>query len=109
MREGALRPDFVSSVSVGGVPDRGDLSSRAGSMYPAPAWDPERFTREQIQSLVRQVFSSTNERVVQQVVFSALGRQNGIDDLCLRVGETLSRERLGDVVVVGRAAVSEKK
>jgi hypothetical protein len=65
-------------------------------------WDPERFAREQIRGLVRQVFASTLPRPVRQVVFSAVESDTDLRGICMRVGESLALETLGSIAVVGR-------
>jgi hypothetical protein len=64
-------------------------------------WNPEDFAREQIQGLIRQVFFSSAERPVRQVVFSAAEAQTDMQNLCWRVGEALALETSGDIALVG--------
>lgn len=79
-----------------------DDSSRVeGNVRPFVGWSPERFASEQIRSLVRRVFSQSATPPVRQVVFSAVDPVTDVRDLCLRVGEMLAEETLGDVAVVG--------
>ncbi|HKC70741.1 MAG TPA: hypothetical protein VKB60_03915, partial [Terriglobales bacterium] len=63
-------------------------------------WNPEKFARQQIQRLVRQVFC-VGASLSRQVVFSALERETDIQAICLRVGEALALETSADVAVVG--------
>ena len=63
-------------------------------------WNPEKFARQQIQRLVRQVFC-VSASVSRQVVFSALEPETDIQTICLRVGEALALETCADVAVVG--------
>jgi len=72
-----------------------------GALHPSSGWNPCRFEREQIRSLVRQVFSPRSSPPVRQVVFSAVEAQTEVQSLCLHVAETLAVETSGDVVVVG--------
>ncbi|MGA2745892.1 MAG: hypothetical protein ABSE44_14445 [Candidatus Sulfotelmatobacter sp.] len=79
------------------------------SVQEARGWNPEDFARQQIQGLVRRVFfskvssnlSSNDERPVRQVVFSALDEETDVRSICRRVGETLAREIVGNVAIVG--------
>ena len=67
---------------------------------PLAAWDPERFAREQIRGLVRQVFSASETSPVRQVVFSAVEAETNVHNICQWVGETLAMETLRDVAIV---------
>jgi hypothetical protein len=68
---------------------------------PAGGWTPEKFGREQIQGLVRQVFLSNVGRPVRQVVFSALELETDVKHICRQVGEALALETMGRIAVVG--------
>jgi hypothetical protein len=67
----------------------------------AGGWTPERFGREQIQGLVRQVFLSNVGRPVRQVIFSALEPETDVKHICRQVGEALAMETMGRIAVVG--------
>jgi hypothetical protein len=67
----------------------------------ATLWNPERFAREQIRGLVRQVFLSTATPPVRQIVFSAADSETDVLGICLRVGEELASETAGTVAVAG--------
>ena len=71
------------------------------SVVEAGGWTPEKFGREQIQGLVRQVFLSNVGRPVRQVVFSALEPETDVKQICRQVGEALAVETLGRIAVVG--------
>jgi hypothetical protein len=71
------------------------------SVVQAGVWTPEKFGREQIQGLVRQVFLSNAERPVRQVVCSALEPETDVKDICRQVGEALAMETTGRIAVVG--------
>ena len=71
------------------------------SVVEAGGWTPEKFGREQIQGLVRQVFLSSVERPVRQVVFSALEPETDVKHICRQVGEALAVETRGRIAVVG--------
>jgi hypothetical protein len=64
-------------------------------------WDPEKFARQQIHALVRQVFFSGLEKRVRQVVFSAIEPETEIQTICRRVGEVLAGETVNRVAVLG--------
>jgi hypothetical protein len=77
-------------------------------VYPGPksaveagGWTPEKFGREQIQGLVRQVFFSNGGQPVRQVIFSALEPETDVKHICRQVGEALAAETMGRVAVVG--------
>ena len=62
-------------------------------------WNPERFAQEQIRGLVRRIFSPVGDRPVRQVVFSAIGPETDVSNICECVGEVLASEDAGDVVI----------
>src|ERR1700750_575427 len=64
-------------------------------------WDPESFAREQIRGLVRQLFFSSSERLLRQIVVSAVDRETDVRDICRRVGEELALETAGNVGIAG--------
>jgi len=64
-------------------------------------WNLDDFAREQLLGLVRQVFFSSADRRVRQVVFSAVDPEKEILSLCRQVGEVLSLETEGSVAVMG--------
>lgn len=65
-------------------------------------WNPEKFACDQIRALVRRVFSLEDPHPVRQVVFSAVGPDIDISDLCQRTGQVLAEEKLRDVAFVAR-------
>jgi len=71
-------------------------------------WSPQDFAREQIKGLVRRVFFANGGRSVKQVIFSAAGAHQDVDDICERVGRALALETSSDVAVVaGRTGERE--
>lgn len=64
-------------------------------------WNPEKFAREQIRGLVRQIFFSDAVRPTRQVVFSALEAETEVRSICRRVGEALASQITVRVAVVG--------
>ena len=80
---------------------REKLCPEDGAVSATGRWNPEDFAREQIRGLVRQVFFSTEERPVRQVVFSAMDRETDVRNICRRIGETLAMETTGTIAVVG--------
>ena len=80
---------------------REDVRPDSRTVAVAAGWNPEDFGREQIRSLVRQVFFAKGERLVRQVVFSAFDPQTDVKSICLRVGVALALETEGSVAVVG--------
>lgn len=73
----------------------------------AEGWNPEKFAREQIRSLVRQVFLSSLQPFVKQVVFSAVEQQSDVREICAQVAASLASEADGDVVLVGAGHSAE--
>ncbi|MFZ0805066.1 MAG: hypothetical protein WAN03_02735 [Candidatus Sulfotelmatobacter sp.] len=76
------------------------------SGQPAPAgphqgWSLENFAREQIRGLVRQVFFSSLDHTIRQVVFSAVDPETEVLSICRRVGEALASETQESIAVVG--------
>ncbi len=74
-------------------------------LRPAKAWTAEYFAREQVRSLVRQVFFNSMhgdaKTRIRQVVFSAPEPETDVRSLCRRTGEVLALENVGDVAVMG--------
>jgi len=66
------------------------------------AWNPERFAREQIRGLVRQVFFSNLLRPVRHVMFTPAEAETDVRSICMRVGESLALETMGSIAIVGR-------
>ena len=78
---------------------------KESACYRSPGWSPDgiqkKFAREQIGGLVRQVFSSSRNRPVRQVVLSAVEPETDVRSICRQVGEALALETLGAIAVVG--------
>jgi hypothetical protein len=74
-------------------------------LRPATAWTAENFAREQVRSLVRQVFFNSMHKDakarIRQVVFSAPEAETDVRSLCRRTGEILALENVGSVAVMG--------
>lgn len=85
---------FAQATGRAGVPSEKNAVETGG-------WTPEKFGREQIQGLVRQVFFSNAGRPVRQVVFSALEPETDVKHICRQVGEALAAETRGRIAVVG--------
>ncbi len=80
---------------------RAGVRSEQKTVVEANGWTPEKFGREQIQGLVRQVFLSCAGLPVRQVVFSALEPETDVKYLCRQVGEALAAETRARIAVVG--------
>jgi len=78
-----------------------DVRPEGRTVFHGAAWNPEDYGREQIRSLVRQVFLAGGRRTVRQVVFSALDSEMDVRTICMRVGVALAIETAGSVAVVG--------
>lgn len=76
---------------------------RPSTAAPSKEWSADRFARQQIRGLVRQVFFSNDQTPVRQVVFSAVDRDTTLVDLCRQVGEALALETTANVAVVGES------
>jgi hypothetical protein len=74
------------------------------TLRPPGSWNPEKFAREQIRGLVRQVFFANAASPVRQVVFSPIDQETDVRQVCRRVGETLALETEGNVAVAGEYA-----
>ncbi|MFY9912414.1 MAG: hypothetical protein WCF22_13795 [Candidatus Sulfotelmatobacter sp.] len=72
-------------------------------------WNPEAFAREQIQTLVRRVFLSSESHPAKQVVFSAAGENIELRSLCMQVAEALALETSAPVAVVIRESRDSKE
>jgi hypothetical protein len=90
---------------VAGVNEQsGSLSESASAKMKAsraiPGWNRQKFGRDQIRGLVRQIFLQNVPQPIRQVAFSAAGPEIDIDDICLLVGKALTEERESDVAIV---------
>jgi hypothetical protein len=65
-------------------------------------WNPEVFAREQIRGLVQRVFFTGGSQVVRQVVFSAVGSNTDVANICDQVGQALALETRAHVAIVER-------
>ena len=95
----------MSAGLVAGVNDGiGSVSENApAKMKVSPAsreWSSQKFARDQIRGLVRQVFIHNVPQPVRQVTFSAAGPEIEIDDFCRLVGKALTEERQTEVAIV---------
>jgi hypothetical protein len=93
----------MSAGVIAGVNDRSGSESAFAKMKVSrsiPEWNRQKFGREQIRGLVRQVFLHNVPQPVRQVAFSAAGPEIEIDDICLLVGKALIEEREGEVAIV---------
>jgi hypothetical protein len=94
----------MSAVLVAGVNDGiGRVSESAfAKIKVSPAsweWNSQKFARDQIRGLVRQVFIHNVPQPVRQVTFSAAGPEIEIEDVCRLVGKTLSEQREAEVAI----------
>jgi hypothetical protein len=86
-------PDVVAAAqTVEARPEAWNLRRSSG-------WNPEAFAQEQILGLVRRVFFSGAERLVRQVIFSAVETETDVRSLSCRVAEVLASETAGSVAV----------
>lgn len=68
----------------------------------ANGWSEERFARDQIRGLVRQIFGSDMSPKVRHVVFTSPEPETEVRDICLRVGEALAVETEAQVAIITR-------
>jgi hypothetical protein len=78
----------------------GESASAKMAARAIPGWNRQKFGRDQIRGLVRQVFLQNVPQPIRQVAFSAAGPEIEIDDICLLVGKALTKEREGEVAIV---------
>ena len=73
--------------------------------YRFPGWSPDGIQKNspanKSSGLVRQVFSSSHNRPVRQIVLSAVDPETDVRSICRQVGEALALETLGAIAVVG--------
>lgn len=102
MSEGVLSAGLLGILESEQTPEREQAVPEV-RIIPAPRrWNPDDFAREQIHGLIRQVFFSNPERRVRQVVFSAVEPETDVHLLCHRVAQTLAREGVESVGVLGK-------
>lgn len=68
---------------------------------PQTGWNQDNFAREQVRGLVRQVFLSSPEKQVRQVVVSAVDAESDVKNICRLVGEALALETMASIAVAG--------
>jgi|HubBroStandDraft_4_1064222.scaffolds.fasta_scaffold249790_1 hypothetical protein len=76
--------------------------TQVGVVRETNEWNPEDFAREQIRGLVQRVFFMGGSQTVRQVVFSAVGSNTGVANICDHVGQALALETRAHVAIVGR-------
>jgi hypothetical protein len=92
---------LLSSGQIGSSVQEVD-SSPAGIFCETNDWNPGNFAREQIRGLVQRVFFSGGARAVKQVVFSAVGSNTDVANICEQVGQILALETSAHIAIVGR-------
>ncbi len=95
------RPELKRSELIGSRSQETVLP-RVGVFCETSDWNPEDFAREQIRGLVRRVFFAGRHGSVRQVVFSAVGPNTDVANICEQVGRALALETRADVAIVGR-------
>lgn len=99
MRAGVMSAGWLGIAAGRRTAAREQAAPVKNKLQSIDSWDPEKFAREQIRRLVRQVFFAGVTQPTRQVVFSAL--EGDVGSICLRVGETLAGETTADVAVIG--------
>ena len=108
MSEASARPFYPAEAEITAPQERPteawpgeDRPTELRTLREASGWDPERFAREQIRGLVRQVFLSNTARPVRQVVFTSPEPETEVRSICRRVAEALAVETTGSIAIVG--------
>ena len=70
-------------------------------VVPQAGWNQDNFAREQVRGLVRQVFLSSVEKPVRQIVVSAADPESDVKNICRLVGEALALETMESIAVAG--------
>jgi len=94
--------DVLRSSDQIGPSGQGIDSSPVGVFCETNDWNPKDFAREQIRGLVQRVFFSGAVRAVKQVVFSAVGSNTDVANICEQVGQILALETSAHIAIVGR-------
>lgn len=100
-----MRAGVMSASLLGMAEDRRKASKEQAApartrVQSIDSWDSEKFAREQIRRLVRQVFLSSTPSPARQVVFSAIEAEVDISHICVRIGEVLAMETSADIAVL---------
>jgi hypothetical protein len=90
-----------AEVLFGGTAARESVRHQEKSVPLATGWNPDHYAREQVRGLVRQVFLSSTERPVRQVVVSAVDPDSDVKNICRLVGEALALETTASIAVAG--------
>lgn len=70
-------------------------------VVPQTGWNQDNFAREQVRGLVQQVFLSSAEKPVRQIVVSAVDPESDVRNICRLVGEALALETMASIAVAG--------
>jgi len=101
MREEVISIGVLGSADLASERNLEEIQPAVQQNSLSRGWNPEKFARQQIHALVRQVFFSGLEKRVRQVVFSAIEPETEIQTICQRVGEALAAETVSSVGVLG--------
>jgi len=105
MSEGIVSVGLFGSPQVARVCEPEETRAENRSVRSESRWNPERFAREQIRGLVRQIFFSNSfsnaARPIRQIVFTGAETGTDIRTICRRVGEALALETTASIAVVG--------
>lgn len=96
-----MRAGVLAFARAGASAETVPIRPEAGETPPKEGWNPQKFAREQICSLVRQLFQTKQPRPCRQVVFGAVDTQTDAVEICKSVGEALALETTMDVAVAG--------
>ena len=104
MREGILSIGTLVSSDVEEHAARPKPSREVAVVSRTPTWDAKEFARQQIHSLVRQVFFADAQKPVRQVVISAIERETDVQSICVQVAEVLAQETSARIALAGSSA-----
>ena len=82
--------------------------TRAAAVAPRviQRWSPGDFATAQIHGLVRQIFFSSSQKPIRQIVLSPIDYETQVGSLCGRVAGALAKETSGSVAIVGSSSES---
>lgn len=79
---------------------RDSVIARATPARAVSCWSAEKFAFDQIRGLARRIFSPGNSPQVRHVVFSAIGMNIDVDEMCQRVARALAEGNGADIALV---------
>lgn len=96
-----MRAGVMGFARAGATAEAAPIRPEARTTPAKEGWNPQEFAREQIRSLVRQLFQTEQPRPCRQVVFGPVDPQTDAVEICKSVSEALALETTMDVAVAG--------